>query len=221
MPFDQPSLPAPRYTDATITLYCGDAAQIIPLLPCADLLLTDPPYGIGIAARGRVGGGGRAYKRKAWDNAVPPSWLIEMAVSRARQSIVWGGSYLGLGRATCSLVWDKQNDGLKFSQAETAWTNLPSLATRLFRFPQQWAARAKITRIHPTQKPLELIGWCLAKAPAARSVLDPFAGSGTTLIAAMRAGLTCVGIEREEGYCTETVARLKAERRRLQQAGLP
>ncbi len=205
-----PRLPRPAWTNGRVTLYCGDAAQILPLLPPADLLLTDPPYGLNIAARGHVGGGGRAYGRKSWDRQPPPPWLIWMALSRARRGIVWGGTYLGLGAATCSLVWDKQNDGLKFSQAEIAWTNLPAKGTRLYRYPQQWARKDKITRTHPTQKPVGLMAWCLAKAKGIRSVIDPFAGSGTTIEAALRSGISAIGIELEPDYADAACARLTA-----------
>lgn len=197
-----------------MSLYCGDAAQILPLLPPADLLLTDPPYGIGIAREGGIGyrnrKGVRRYAAKDWDQTTPPEWLLGMALSRARRAIVWGGCYLGLGRATCSLIWDKQNDGLSFSQAEIAWTNLPAKGTRIFRLPMHWAARSGVQRIHPTQKPVPLLQWCLSKVPAAKSILDPFAGSAATLEAAMRAGLPAIGIEREPDYCAAAAARLEA-----------
>lgn len=208
---DVPELPRPRWTDGRISLYCGEAAQILPLLPVADLLLTDPPYGIDIAKRGHIGSNGRNYGRKQWDRHVPPLWLMELAISRARQSIIWGGTYIGLGRATCTLVWDKQNDGRKFSQAELAWTNLQSLATRMFRYDQQWARIDKVTRIHPTQKPVPLLEWCLSKAKGVESVIDPFAGSASTLVACMRLGLRAVGIEREPDYCRDAAKRLEAE----------
>lgn len=207
-----PALPDPVYRDDAVTLYHGDAEQILPLLPRADLLLTDPPYGIGIAKRGQIGKGGKQHKPKDWDAAPPPAWLIEMAVSRARQAIVWGGAYLGLGRATCSLVWDKKNDGMSFSQAELAWTNLPSKAVRMFRFRQNGAATEaghKEVKIHPTQKPVPLMAWCIEKVKGCRSIIDPFAGSCATLVAARAMGITAIGIERDLDYCKLAVARLR------------
>ncbi len=208
----QPSLPAPYYQDSLVTLYHGDAAALLPLLPRADLLLTDPPYGIGIARRGRIGNG-RRFAPKAWDNAPPAPWLIQLAISRAKHAIIWGGTYLGLGRATCSLVWDKRNDGLSFSQAELAWTNLPSLAVRLFRYRWSGAVQEpghpREIRLHPTQKPVPLLDWCLGKARHPASVIDPFAGSASTLVAARARGIPAIGIELDEDYC-----RLAAERLR-------
>ncbi len=207
-----PRLPRPFWTDGKVTLYHGHSEQLLTLLPFADLLLTDPPYGIDIVRRGRVGGGGKQHTPKSWDAEPPPPWLLHMALSRARQSIVWGGTYLGLGRATCSLVWGKRNDGLSFSQAEIAWTNLPSKATRIFRWRNDGAApRAnREVRIHPTQKPVALLEWCLGKAKAVQTVIDPFAGSAATLVAARRLGLSAIGIERDLEYCQLAAERLAA-----------
>jgi len=64
---------------------------------------------------------------------------------------------------------------------------------------------------HPTQKPLELMKWCLGFAPNAQTILDPFMGSGTTLVAARDLGRRAIGIEIEEKYCATTVARLSQE----------
>lgn len=206
-----PALPAPVFDDGQITLFHGLAEQILPLLEPADLLLTDPPYGINIASRGRIGNG-RRHAPKKWDDEPPPLWLMQLAMSRARHAIVWGGTYLGLGRATCSLVWDKRNDGMTLSQAEIAWTNLPSKASRMFRFRWNGATPAALReeRIHPTQKPVPLLLWCLGHAKGTRTVIDPFAGSGSTLVAARQLGIRAIGIEQDADYCRATAARLAA-----------
>jgi DNA modification methylase len=208
-----PALPKPFYKDALITLYHGCAEQILPLLAVADLLLTDPPYGIGIAARGRIGNG-KAHTPKNWDAEPPPLWLMQMAITRAKSAIVWGGTYIGLGRATCSLVWDKCNDGMSFSQAEIAWTNLPAKATRVFRRRVNASLPVidREERIHPTQKPVALLEWCLSKVKGCQTVIDPFAGSAATLVAARRAGIRAIGIERDFEYCRLAANRLRKER---------
>ena len=125
-----------------------------------------------------------------------------------------GGTYIGLGRAACSLVWDKRNDGLSFSQAEVAWTNLPSKATRVFRHRLNAClpAAEREERIHPTQKPVPLLEWCLDKVKPCRSVIDPFAGSAATLIAARNRGIPAVGIERDYEYCRLAAGRLRSSR---------
>ena len=112
----------------------------------------------------------------------------------------------------CWLVWDKINGDNDFADCELAWTNLDK-AVRLFRY--RWAGMLKEKpeyRMHPTQKPVSLMRFCLLQAPeGVRSVLDPFMGSGTTLVAAKALGLAAVGCEREEKYCSDAVHRLQQE----------
>lgn len=154
--------------------------------------------------------GSRLYKPVTWDSAPPPRWLIDQACEKSRWQIIWGGGHIGgLPRATCWLAWDKKNDGLDFSQAELAWTNLPR-AVRLFRW--LWSGfrqEQKEPRYHPTQKPVPLMTWCLSFVPKARTVIDPFAGSGSTLLAAKLAGLRAVGIDMDLDYCRIAADRLR------------
>lgn len=57
-------------------------------------------------------------------------------------------------------------------------------------------------RLHPTMKPLELMQWCVSFLPAeCNLIVDPFMGSGSTLLAAQRLGKQCIGIKRDERYC--------------------
>ncbi len=217
----------PYWSDGSITIYRGDCRQIAPLLPSFDLLLTDPPYGIGVCSRGTIGSDPTPRSRRrhrvaarctrfgrvTWDAAPPDPWVLEMLVSRAKWAVLWGGNYYPrMDRATCWLVWDKRvPNGVGFAHAELAWTNLRR-AVRMFRW--RWSGMLqedmanKETRVHPTQKPVALMSWCIAKAPGARTVLDPFAGAGSTLLAARQAGLSAVGIEQDERYCEMAVKRL-------------
>ena len=99
---------------------------------------------------------------------------------------------------------------MDFSQAEIAWTNLPR-AVRLFRW--LWSGcrqEVKEARFHPTQKPVPLMTWCLGFVPKAQTILDPFAGSGSTLVAAKLAGRRAVGIEMDQDYCQVAADRLRA-----------
>lgn len=221
----------PFYHDGLVTIFCGDCRQIAPLIPSCDVLLTDPPYGIGVCPRGTIGSdptkrSRRRHKIRAgctrfapvtWDSAPPDPWVLEMLISRARWAIIWGGNfYPRMPRSTCWFVWDKKfPPGMGFADAELAWTSLRR-AVRIFRW--RWAGMLqedmsrKEVRVHPTQKPVPLMEWCLAKVPGARSVLDPFMGSGTTLVAAQRAGIRAWGIEQDPAYCEAAVARLRADR---------
>lgn len=202
------------YRDDYVTLFNGDCRKVLPWVDDCDLLLTDPPYGIGVCPRGTISSrtrGSRRYTPVKWDDAPPAKWLIEQAIEKTRYQIIWGGGHIGaLPRATCWLIWDKRNDGMDFSQCEIAWTNL-NRAVRLFRwlwsgFRQEHPEK----RYHPTQKPVPLMEWCMGFAKGANTVLDPFAGSGSTLVAAKRLGKRAIGIERDLEYCKAAAERLQS-----------
>lgn len=187
-------------------LYQGDCTVILPQLPDFDLILTDPPYGINIAKSGKVGGEKRAkatdYGVNDWDSVIPPEWFFLLMKMKGRNCIFWGGNYFGLPPSPCWLVWDKNNTG-NFADCELAWTNLEK-AVRMIKHTWngmlQQNMKQKEKRVHPTQKPLPVMEWCLTHVPDAKTVCDPFMGSGTTGMACARKGLHFVGIEREAKY---------------------
>lgn len=189
---------------------------MLPTLAPVDLLLTDPPYGIGEAAgknksRGLLAAS-KDYGNANWDDTPPSRWLLEQAIDKAKYAIVFGGNYFGLPPSSCWLVWDKDNGATDFADCELAWTNMPT-AVRRVRWRWQGMLQENMAdkepRFHPTQKPEAVMAWCLTKAPdGVRTVLDPWMGSGTTLVAAKKAGLTAIGIEREEKYCEIAAKRL-------------
>jgi DNA modification methylase len=183
-----------------------------------DLLLTDPPYGIGEGggkhvSRNTRGIAGPDYGVADWDDA-PAHDGVVMARSLAKHQIIFGGNYYHLPPSSCWLVWDKDNTG-DFADCELAWTNLKKAVRRLvYRWNGmlQQPGRAKELRQHPTQKPEPVMVWALTQAPeSVRTVLDPFMGSGTTLVAAKRLGRKAIGIEREEKYCEVAARRLSQE----------
>lgn len=206
----------PYYDEEGITLYHGDCSIILPTLGQADLLLTDPPYGLGEAAgknrsRSKIAKA-KDYGDAHWDDAPPARWLVDLMRSKATWQIIFGGNYFELPPASCWLVWDKENGESDFADCELAWTNLKSAVRRK---RHRWAGMLqadmanKEARVHPTQKPLAVISWAMSLAPVdVETVLDPFAGSGTTLVAAKNAGKRAVGIEREERYCEAAARRL-------------
>ena len=190
----------PYYQDEYVTLYCGDCADILPHLPPVDLVLTDPPYGINIAANPVR----QRFEKLSWD-AKPVNYkLLQLIIPKGRIAIVWGGNYFNLPPQQCFYVWDKgQPEEFSLAMVEQAWTNNRGPA-KLFR--------KKVTtykKSHPTQKPVELMSWCINKVKNVETVLDPFAGSGTTLVAAKNMGKKSIGIEREEKYCKVIVERLR------------
>jgi|APLak6261658528_1056013.scaffolds.fasta_scaffold04655_3 DNA modification methylase len=194
-------------TIGSATLYLGDCREILPILPNCDLILTDPPYGIGESSgknkkRGQKNIPARDFGNDDWDNQPPPAWLFGLMLEKSTTQIIFGGNYFYLPPTSCFLVWDKDNTG-DFADAELAWTNLKK-AVRLKKW--RWNGmlqenmKKKELREHPTQKPVPIMEWCLTHAQEAKTVFDPFMGSGTTGVAAINMGKIFTGIERESKY---------------------
>jgi DNA modification methylase len=218
----------PYYQDGGITIYHGDCREVMPSLPKVNLVLTDPPYGIGEAA-GKNGSRSvlalsRDYGNHDWDSAPPPPDLIDAVVRHGERAILWGGNYFGLPASSSWLVWDKDNGANDFADCELAWANLGG-AVRKFQWRWQGMLqenmRRKDARVHPTQKPLALMKWCLEIANFPSTILDPFMGSGTTLRAAKDLGRRAIGIEIEERYCEIAAKRMSQEVLPFTQASLP
>jgi site-specific DNA-methyltransferase (adenine-specific)/modification methylase len=204
-------------------LYLGDCREILPSLGKVDAVVTDPPYGIGEAAGKAItrtsGLASRSrdasrYKRdygvSNWDDTTKDEEL-QAALSLAKWAVVFGGNYYDLPPSSCWLVWDKLNGDTDFADCELAWTNLPK-AVRRIRFLWNGCMRRErdIARVHPTQKPVDVMKWCIEHIPAPnRTILDPFMGSGTTLVAAVQLGRSGIGIEREEKYFDAACRRIE------------
>ena len=219
------SLPKPYYQDDSCTIYHGDCREILPHLAPVDLVLTDPPYGIGADSSmhkqsgqqyGNAATQKRHYEATNWDAGTVDDDTILLAIAAAHYSIIFGGNYYGhlLKPTPCWLVWDKENGANNFADCELAWTNLPQ-AVRIKRHLWNGMLRkGQEERAHPTQKPLDVMKWCITQADKhgdIRTILDPFMGSGTTLRAAKDLGRKAIGIEIEEKYCEIAVKRLRQE----------
>lgn len=192
----------PYYEERGIKIYHGDCREILPELGRFDLLLTDPPYGIGIAANPVR----QAHAVSDWDNSVVSEELLNDSIGLCAEQVIWGGNYFKLPPSQGFLVWDKmQPQELTLSMCEMAWISRQQPA-KMFR-----RSVTSYLKEHPTEKPLDLFKWCLSLFPTAKTVLDPFLGSGTTLVAAKAMGLAAVGVEREEKYCEIAANRLRQE----------
>lgn len=210
---------APYYRDDAVVIFNADCKEIVPQMPKACLLLTDPPYGIG-GDKG-MGGGGKAGicprnpKRYTgtWDRERPAADTLTAATSSAEICIVWGGNYFAdvLPVSPKWLVWDKEQTMPSYSDAELAWTTLNGVSVKMMRYSGNGLLAREKTRVHPTQKPLALMLWCISLAGDVQTILDPFAGSGTTGRAAKDLGRKAVLIEREERYCEIAASRMAQE----------
>ena len=205
------------YSDKHTILFHGDSHRIGQLLGQFDLLLTDPPYGIhadSAAAKNKGKWGWKHYGDTDWDAKRPPRWAIEMLMEACRFHIIWGGNYFAahLPPSMGWLVWNKGQRNFSLADGELAWTSFD----RALRICDVSRAKAlKDGKRHPTQKSLDVMEWSIAYAQRAsggkvETIFDPYAGAGTTLLAAKRLGLRAVGVEASEDYCRAAAERLRA-----------
>jgi len=179
-------------------LILGDCREVMPTLGKFDACVTDPPYGIGEDGgkfRGRKGGGHRVLPKMGWDTSPPDTKTFNIMLFQSIKQIIWGGNYftdkLPVSRGW--LYWNKMMGG-DFSDGELAWTSI-DMVLKQFSLCNKMAGKE-----HPTQKPLEVMRWCLGFVPDAVTILDPFMGSGTTLVACQQLGRKGTGIEKEMKY---------------------
>lgn len=193
-----------------------------------NLVLTDPPYGMNVQnSKGRIGGGkrltlsgnstlyleSRKYPPLIGDNSPETSRKhYEIAKTISKKFIVWGGQYFAKFLPVNGgwLFWNKRTGNSFFSDGELAYTNI---GKRVRMYTQLWNgvcmegnyalnAREKTSRIHPTQKPVELHMKILEDFSKPDDVvLDCFGGSGTTLIACEMTGRKCLMMEISPDYC--------------------
>lgn len=195
-----------KVTIGNAELYLGDCLEILPTLPRVDAVITDPPYGIGIAANPVR----QKHDRLDWDNSPASSDVISAILWAAPITIIWGGNYFDLPPSQGFLVWDKvQPEGLTLAMCEYAWTNM-SKPAKLFR-----RHVVSYSKQHPTQKPVELMEWCIERAGNPAVVLDPMMGSGTTGVACMNLGRKFIGIEIERKYFDIACERIENAQRQL------
>ncbi len=197
----------PYYDHKGITIYHGDCREILPDLPKVDLVLTDPPYGIGRVMKGGKGTGSwtlLAYGNE-WDKKPIDKERLWNCMLKGNKAIVWGGNYFSLPPSRCWLVWNKTNAVPTMGQCELAWTN-QDRPIQCFSGPV-----GNNNFGHPTEKPIKLITWSIIESRTNGTILDPFMGSGTTLRAAKDLGRKAIGIEIEEKYCEIAAKRLSQE----------
>lgn len=183
------------------TLYLGDCMDVLPTLHKVDAVITDPPYGMqrdGKPKSTSSHGGHKGYEFMGWDAEAPCAEVFQAILRASELQIIWGANFYPqhLPPSMGWLFWDK---GQRISQSdgELAFTNMQK-ALRVFTLNR--AAIAQDGAVHPTQKPLALMKWCIEQAGIPQTILDPFMGSGTTGVAAVQMGRQFIGIEREPKY---------------------
>lgn len=192
----------------TVTLYLADCLTVLPTLGKVDAVITDPPYGMGLAALSGTSRSKRAVALDAYEVVGDDADFDPAPYLQFPKVVLWGGNHYAsrLPAARKWLVWDKREGGTPDDQAdcELAWTNLPGperLFSHLWRGMIK-ASERNLQREHPTQKPVALMRWCIERAKVApnQTILDPFMGSGTTGVAALRHGCRFIGVEIESKY---------------------
>lgn len=214
---------APYYADEHVTLWHGDCLEVSAWLT-ADVLITDPPYGIGGALsagyKGRRPPGGfkPVHGDQSWDatldvrDAALALWgdrpyavfgspkRLDAAVPHREVPLIWDkGELVGMGDLT--FPW-RVNYELIYTSG--AWAG-PRTSTAVLRYPLSHRDASRIG--HPTPKPIPLMGNLVDRAPDG-VIADPFAGSGSTLVAAKERGRRVIGVEMAERYCEIAARRL-------------
>jgi site-specific DNA-methyltransferase (adenine-specific) len=198
----------PYYSEDGITIYHGDCREILPEVWFGvDTLISDPPYGMDYDTNGnRFTLGGRSLPPVHGDGKPfdPEPW------SGFRWSVLWGFNHFParLASGGC-LVWLKRTEpafGKFLSDAEVAW-NKNGCGVYVYSDHKH---AISCRRTHPTEKPIGLMRWSIERSgsPLESTVLDPFMGSGTTLVAAKELSRRAIGIEIEERYCEIAAKRL-------------
>jgi site-specific DNA-methyltransferase (adenine-specific)/modification methylase len=185
-------------------LLLGDCLEILPTLGPVDAVVTDPPYGINWKPRVN-------HQDQRWIDNVQFDPAPFLAVGRYH--LFWGAQYFA-DRLPPSEGWvswvkrpvaggDFSNDLRSYSTTELAWRNWGKArhVVHVWDGGMRAGAAENRTFCHPSQKPVEVMDWCIRHSPAdAQTILDPFMGSGTTLVACAKLGRRGIGIEIDEGY---------------------
>ena len=214
-----------------VNLYHADCMDLMKSMPdnWVDLAICDPPYGIGVAKTGAIGGtrkglnkkwaneSVREFDKKDWDDKAPDqSYFMELK-RVSRNQIIWGGNYFtdNLLPTNSWIFWYKEpnSNNLTFSDGELAWTSFNKV---LKQVSIPWigfgSVNLKETKIHICQKPVKLYDWLLANyAKEGDRILDTHGGSFSSAIAAHYGGFDYVGMELDSDYYKDGCERFERE----------
>jgi DNA modification methylase len=190
-----------------VRLHLGDCLEVMKGMDAGsvDAVITDPPYGLGecrqkVLSRGKLAAP-VDYGDFDWDSTPATDEQIAEIFRVSKHQVIFGGNYFNLPPSPSWIVWDKLNGSNDFADCELAWT---SHKKAVRKFAYLWNGMIKQRperRYHPTQKPLSLMRWVIENyTEPGDTVLDPFAGSGTTGVAAVQLGRNFIGIEQRPDY---------------------
>lgn len=209
----------PYFKNEYVTLYHGDCRELLASVPPVDLVLTDPPYGVTYVSNRTAG---RGVKPITNDGT-----RLSLALYRTVFPLLRAGHILWFTRWDAwpdvwaemgqrfplrgLLIWDKGSPGMgDLAHWGMSYEMIASAGTAKISGSRDSSilrhnAPSPTARLHPTEKPQSLLRYLIDKVNP-EAVLDPFAGSGSTLLAASSQGRRSVGIEIEERNC-EIIAR--------------
>lgn len=185
----------------------------------ADILFTDPPYGIdrdeGFEGFEGFGGFGTPIARRRykgdWDSERPAKETFDLMLDSSKKAIIFGGNYFAdlLPQSKHWIVWDKLNTMPTFGDCELAWTNMSRTSVKKYTIEYNGLIGKEKERFHATQKPLALFIWVLKDySRGVKTVLDPFVGSGTTLLACENLDLKCYAMDADASCVAVTLERM-------------
>lgn len=217
-----------EFLDGQIVIYNVDCLDVMREIGDKeiDLVLTDPPYGIGFGKFNRTNKSSSGKRFKAnkyhnsdWDSNIPNDSIFDEMIRVSKNQIIWGGNYfakLWEKAGKCFIFWKKNNPVPNFSDGELAWTSFNSVA-RCFNYNyygNQEGGGVAENKIHPTQKPVALMSWCLNNYSKEDDLIfDGFLGSGTTAISCIRTKRRLIGCELDPIYFEKLCERIETELR--------
>ena len=211
-----------------VTLYCGDCRDIIDSLTF-DSIVTDPPYGMGkythhawedrYKSKNLHSGGTWStkdiYQNIDWDDETPDlSFLLQRNVP----TMIFGGNYFAdLPPSRKWIVWDKGETHYRrsFAEGELCWCSFDGnlrIVKYIPDFNKGFVSNgSRAQKVHPTQKPVAVMRYCISELPkdSGNIVLDPYMGSGTTGVAAVKMGRAFIGIEKNRQYFDSACERIE------------
>jgi len=205
-------------------IICGDCLEVMKRIPdkAVDLVLTDPPYGIkmdkGFEGFEGFGGKGEPIARRkyedVWDNGRPDKIYFDEIFRISKKALIFGGNFFAdmLPQGRHWIVWDKLNTMPSFGDCELIWTNIDRKSVKKITQEYNGLLGKEDLRVHPTQKPLELIRKILLTYSQPKEIIcDPFMGSGTIAVCCKELGRDFIAMEKMSKYCEIAQRRLAQE----------